>query len=315
VLFAARRDVGAAHESDRALMPATRDRLEIRLLGTLDVRVDGRSTGTGGTKRDALLTLLALRRGRPVSIDALVDELWGECVPVSPRNAVQHHIARLRATLGAESIVGSRNGYALVGATIDAVVFEQQLVEARVALRGRDPRTAAELAAGALALWRGPALQSLPDTDRLRAEAERLESLRIDALEEQFEAALALGEHREIVSEIQRAIQESPFRERLWRQAMLALYRSGRAADALDVYSSARRVLVEQLGLEPGPELRQTQEAILAHDPTIAVPAPASLDSRAEVARMLAQLRANLRQAEELYERVCRVAETAKLAA
>ena len=107
-------------------------------------------------------------------------------------------------------------------------------------------------------------------TDSVRAEADRLEELRIDALEERFEAALELGEHREIVSELQQAVHEHPFRERLWRQLMLALYRSGRAADALEAYQSARRVHVEQLGLEPGPELRRTQEAILAHDPSIA---------------------------------------------
>jgi DNA-binding SARP family transcriptional activator len=290
-------------------MPATHHRLEIRILGTFDVTVDGRPAGTGGSKRDALLTLLALRRGRPVSIDALIDELWGDQAPASPRNAVQHHVARLRATLGQESIVGSRNGYALEGATIDALLFEDLLVQARAALRGGDARTAAEVAVRALSLWRGPALQTLPDTDRIRAEAQRLEALRVDALEERFEAALELGAHREIVSELQHAVQESPFRERLWSQLMLALYRSGRAADALEAYRSARRVLVEQLGLEPGPELRRTQEAILAHDPSIAGWAPPLADSRDEIARVLAQLRESLRHAEELYDRVCSAAD------
>lgn len=290
-------------------MPATHHRLEIRLLGALDVTVDGRPAGTGGSKRDALLTLLALRRGRPVSIDALIDELWGADAPASPRNAVQHHVARLRATLGADLIVGSRNGYALEGATTDALVFEDLLADARAALREGDARTAAEVAARALALWRGPALQSLPDTDRLRAEARRLEELRFDALEERFEAALQLGEHREIVAELQHAVQETPFRERIWRQLMLALYRSGRAADALETYRSARRVLVEQLGLEPGPELRHTQEAILAHDPSITGAVAPLLESRDEIARVLAQLRESLRHAEELYERVCSAAD------
>ena len=151
------------------------------------------------------------------------------------------------------------------------------------------------------------------ETDSVRAEAARLEELRIDALEESFEAALELGEHREIVSELQQAVRERPFREQLWRQLMLALYRSGRAADALEAYQSARRVHVEQLGLEPGPELRRTQEAILAHDPSIAAFSVARRDApslplekrRDELARVLDQLRENLRHAEQLYEWAC----------
>jgi DNA-binding SARP family transcriptional activator len=298
-------------------MLATQTRLEIRLLGTFDVTVDGRPAANGGSKRDALLTLLALARERPVSIDRLVDELWDSDMPASPRNAVHHHVARLRATLGQESIVFSRNGYALVGATTDALVFEDMLVEARTALREGDAQRAAELATQALSLWRGPALQALPDKDWVRAEVYRLEELRIDALEERFEAALQLGEHREIVSELQQAVQESPFRERLWQQLMLALYRSGRAADALETYSSARRVQLDRLGLEPGPELRRTQQAILAHDPAIAGAASRSVDAgpalpqedrRDEVARVLDQLRESLRHAEELFEWACSAA-------
>jgi len=294
-------------------MFAKQNRLEIRLLGTFQVTVDGDPAGTGGSKRDALLALLALRRGRPVSVDALIEELWDCDLPASPRNAVQHHIARLRAVLGQDAIVALRNGYALADATTDALVFEDSLVRTRAALREGDARTAADLAARALSLWRGPALQGMPQTDWIRAEADRLEGLRIDVLEERFEAALELGEHREIISELQHAVRESPFRERLWQQLMLALYRSGRAADALETYQSARRVHVEQLGLEPGPELRRTQEAILAHDPGIAgvpvAPAPRTgpvlpLEDRGdELARVLDQLRENLRHAEELYER------------
>jgi DNA-binding SARP family transcriptional activator len=193
----------------------------------------------------------------------------------------------------------------------DALVFEDLLVEGRSALRRGDARTAAEAIGRALALWRGPALQGLPETIALGAAAARLEELRIDALEERFEAALALGEHREIVFELQQAIDESPFRERLWRQLMLALYRCGRQADALEAYRSARRVYVERLGLEPGPELRRIQEAILAHDPAISrtgavrslEPVASLDDSRHELADLLDELRDNLRRAEELYER------------
>ena len=288
-------------------MFAQQKRLEIRLLGTFRVTVDGRPVAAGGSKRDALLALLALRGGRPVAVDAIIDDLWGADLPASPRNAVHHHVARLRAALGPEAIAGSPNGYALEGATTDALVFEDLLAEARAALRAGDARTAADVAARALSLWCGCALDGLADTDAVRAETDRLEELRTDALEEGFEAALQLGEHREIISQLQQAVRERPFRERLWRQLMLALYRSGRAADALEAYQSARRVHVERLGLEPGPTLRRTQEAILAHDPAIAGVPPASvppLEGRDEFVRMLNQLRDTVRHAEELYERV-----------
>ena len=296
-------------------MAETQHGLEIRLLGSFQVTVDGRPAGTGGAKRDALLAFLALRRGRPVSIDALIDALWGADIPAFPRNAVHHHVARLRASLGQESIVGSRNGYVLQNASTDALVFEDLLAEARALLRAGDAHGAAEVAARALALCRGRALEGLPDTLWFAAEAERLEGLRIDALEEHFEAALELGEHREIVSALQRAVNESPFRERLWRQLMVALYRSGRAADALETYQAARRVHIEELGLEPGPELRRMQEAILAHDPgiagfAVAGPLPPPADRGDELASVLDQLRENLRNAEELYERACTALES-----
>jgi predicted ATPase len=158
---------------------------------------------------------------------------------------------------------------------VDAVRFEEVLGEARAALREGDARAGAASVAMALSLWRGPALQGLTDTAWFRAEAQRLESLRVDALEEQFEAALALGEHREILSALRLTVDENPYRERLWGQLMLALYRSGRQADALEIFHDARRVFSDQLGLEPGPELRRLQEAILAQDPTIAAVAPA----------------------------------------
>src|SRR5207344_762128 len=124
--------------------------------------------------------------------------------------------------------------------------------------------------ASALALWRGPALQGLTGTAWFSAEARRLETLRVDALEEDFEVRLALGEHRELVPALGSALADNPFRERLWGQLMLALYRSGRQADALETFQEARRVLGDELGLEPGPELRRLQEAILGQDPAIA---------------------------------------------
>ena len=246
--------------------------VEIRVLGPFEVLAGGTRANVGGSKRQALLAMLALRRGRIVDVEALVDGLWGEELPAAPRNALHHHVGRLRAALGEESIVGSPNGYALKGAGIDAVRFEELLADTRAALRDGDASAAESAIAAALILWRGPALQGLTGTSWLSAEALRLETLRVDALEEQFEAALALGEHRELVPALLSAVADNPFRERLWAQLMLALYRGGRQADALGTFQEARRVLTDELGLEPGPELRRVQEAILAHDPTIAVP-------------------------------------------
>jgi predicted ATPase len=244
--------------------------LEIRLLGPFEVLAGGRLADVGGSKRQALLAMLALRHGRVVGVDALVDGLWGEELPAAPRNALHHHIARLRAALGEEWIVGSPDGYALRKARVDAVRFEELLAETRSALRDGDVQAAADAVASALALWRGPALQGLTGTAWFSAEARRLETLHVDALEEQFEVALALGEHRELTPALRSALADNPFRERLWGQLMLAFYRSGRQADALETFQEARRVLADELGLEPGPELRRLQEAILAHDPSIA---------------------------------------------
>jgi DNA-binding SARP family transcriptional activator len=248
--------------------------LQIRLLGPFEVLVGGRPAEVTGPKRHVLLALLALAGGRMVPIEVLVDALWGEQVPVAPRNAVQHHISRLRAALGAESIGAAPDGYALAGATVDALRFEEWLARARSAMRAGDAGQAAELVAQGLALWRGRPLQGLPDSPWVGVEAARLEGLRTDALEEQFEAALALGEHVEVVGRIRRVLEEDPFRERLWGQLLLALYRSGRQAEALEAFGQARRVLAEELGVEPGPGLQRLQAAILAHDPALAsVPA------------------------------------------
>jgi predicted ATPase/DNA-binding SARP family transcriptional activator len=244
--------------------------LEIRLLGPFEVLARGTIADVGGSKRQALLAMLALRQSRVVDVDALVDALWGEELPAAPRNALHHHIARLRAALGEESIVGVPDGYVLNGAHVDAFRFEELLADTRSALRDGDVPAAAEAVASALALWRGSALQGLTGTAWFSAEARRLETLHVDALEEDFEVRTALGEHRELAPALRSALADNPFRERLWGQLMLALYRSGRQADALETFQEARRVLADELGLEPGPELRRLQEAILAHDPAIA---------------------------------------------
>jgi predicted ATPase/DNA-binding SARP family transcriptional activator len=249
--------------------------LEVRLLGPFEVLVGGEPVEVPGAKRQALVACLALRTGRVVPTDTLVEALWGSELPAAPRNAVQHHVARLRPALGEDAIRLGPDGYALEGAAVDAIELEDLLTAARTALRAGDARGAAETIADALDLWRGPALLGLPQSAWATAEARRLDALRLDALEERFEAALALGEHADVVPLVRAALEESPFRERLWGHLMLALYRSGRQADALEVFQEARRILLEELALEPGPELRRLQEAILAQDPAIApVPLP-----------------------------------------
>jgi len=174
--------------------------LEIRLLGPFEVLAGGRRVDIPGTKRQALLALLALARGRLVAVDDLVDAMWGADLPAAPRNAVQHHVARVRATLGHEAITASGEGYAMADATVDAGEFERLLASAQRARREGDPHTAAADAAAGLQLWRGAALQGLTDGSRLGAEGRRLDALRVDALEERFDSALALGEHREVVT-------------------------------------------------------------------------------------------------------------------
>jgi predicted ATPase/DNA-binding SARP family transcriptional activator len=248
--------------------------LEIRLLGPFQVMLGGRPAEVSGSKRQGLLALLALRCGHTVDVDELIDAVWGEELPSAPRNAVQHHVARLRAVLGPDSIIASPDGYALRAASVDARRFEELLGEARIALREGNARAAADSVARALELWRGAPLHGLTDLAWFNAEARRLQALQVDALEERFETALACGEHREIVSALHTALEENPVRERLWGQLMLALYRSGRQADALQAFQEARGVLAEQTGLDPGPELRRLQAAILRQDPAIA-PVPA----------------------------------------
>jgi predicted ATPase/DNA-binding SARP family transcriptional activator len=251
--------------------------LDVRLLGEFQVRVGETLADVGGSKRRGLLAMLALEGGRVVDLDTLVGGLWGEALPAAPRNAIHHHVARLRAAVGEDAIRSTADGYALEAAAVDALRFDELLAHTRSALRDGDLRSAADAARAALDLWRGEALQGLPGTEWFEARGRRLRNSHVDALEERFDVALALGEHLELVPALRAALAEHPFRERLWGQLMLALYRSGRQADALETFQEARRVLADELGVEPGPDLRRLHEAVLAHDPLIAasVRAPA----------------------------------------
>jgi class 3 adenylate cyclase/tetratricopeptide (TPR) repeat protein len=242
--------------------------MEYRVLGTLEV-VDGsgRRLSLGGARQQTVLASLILRAGRTVPLERLVEELW-EKPPETAAKTVQVYVSRLRRELDPGAIESRRGGYSLVldGDQLDLARFEQIAGEGRAALAAGDAERAAQLLRDALALWRGPALSGLP-SETLRREAERLEELRLQALEDRLGADLARGRERDVVAELQPLVAEHPFRERLRAQLMLALYRSGRQTEALEVYRETRNLLADELGLEPGDELRQLERRMLEHDP------------------------------------------------
>ncbi len=245
--------------------------LEFRLLGPLEVLVGGQPVPLVGAKQRALLALLVLRANEVVSHDRLVDELWPESPPATD-HALQMQVSRLRRTLagaGAGEPIATRpGGYRLAHDPdgVDLWRFESQLGEARALLEEGEPARAVELLRGALALWRGEALVGVPLGPSLSAEAARLDELRLTAVEDRIEAELLLGRHARVVGELEALVLRHPVRERLRRLLMLALYGSGRQADALAAYQDARRTLVEQLGIEPGEQLRELERRILRHD-------------------------------------------------
>jgi YVTN family beta-propeller protein len=232
------------------------------ILGPLEVRDDGAPLVLGAGRQRALLALLVLHAGELVSADRLIDELWAERPPPSAAKVVQGYISQLRRVLPAETIVTREPGYLLHTGETDVGQFERLLERAR----GERPRDAAQTLRAALALWRGPALAGFEYEGWAQTEIGRLEELRLVAVEERIESELQLGSDRSLVPELEALVAEHPLRERLRAHLMLALYRSGRQADALAAYAEARSVLVEQLGVEPGPELQDLQHRILAHD-------------------------------------------------
>ncbi len=232
--------------------------VEVKLLGPLELVVDGRPVAVRRKKQRALLALLALRAGEVVSTDGLVSELWGEAPPKAAVGSLQNLVSELRRLIGAELLVTRPPGYVLEldPQHVDAHKFE------RAAREGTGLREA-------LALWRGPALADLAYEPFAQSEVARLEELRAVAREELFDAELESGEHALLVPELEAFVAEHPLRERPRRQLMLALYRSGRQADALEAYRQTRSTLVEELGLEPSAELNELEQAILRQDPAL----------------------------------------------
>jgi DNA-binding SARP family transcriptional activator/predicted ATPase len=239
------------------------------VLGPVEVRdAAGRPVPLGPPRQRALLAVLALSAGRMVPLSRLVDELWGEAVPDSASKMVQIHISQLRKVLPRDDLVTRSGGYLLdIGpARLDLGRFERLQRDAREAAARGDASSACELLRQALALWRGPALAEFTEPFA-RLEADRLEELRLTALEERMEADLALGRHAELVGELEALIARNPLREGLRGKQMLALYRAGRQAEALAAYAAARSTLSDELGIEPSPELRELHGRILRQDP------------------------------------------------
>ncbi|HYD10538.1 MAG TPA: BTAD domain-containing putative transcriptional regulator, partial [Acidimicrobiales bacterium] len=258
--------------------------MRIGLLGDLVVLgADDREIVVAGTKLRAFLALLALHAGRPVQTDQLVDALWGEDPPAAVRNSLQGLASKLRRTLGSTDVVAMRGGgYALElpPDAVDVHRYEQLVADARAAAP-QDPAAALALLAEADDLWRGEPLAELAYEDFAAPAIARLSELRVAVVEERLELALQLGRHLAAVGELEALVDAHPLRERARGLLMTALYRAGRQADALRVFQDGRRILGEELGLEPGPELRQLEAAILSHDPSLDAPAVASVDRRA----------------------------------
>ncbi|MFJ9343293.1 BTAD domain-containing putative transcriptional regulator [Streptomyces sp. NPDC101733] len=261
--------------------------VDFRVLGPVEVfdRHTQAYVAPAGAKQRALLGALVVRAGHVLSADRLIHELWGDRPPASAANALQAHVARLRRLLhqgapdsdGHEWIATRSMGYLLRGgrATTDAQRFHRLSAEGRAAL-GSDPAHAAELLRGALALWRGPALEGSTQGPICSVEADRLEELRLTTLETLYDADLRSGRHAEVARELERLTAGQPMHERFYDLHMLALYRCGRQSEALGVYERARRRLMDALGVEPGPALRERMEAILRHAPSLALPRPAA---------------------------------------
>ena len=244
--------------------------MRFAILGPLQVHDGITPLSLGGGHQRKLLALLLLHANQPVSSDRLIEELWGGRPPETAAKALQGLVSQLRKQLGTATVETVSGGYLVRvdDGDLDALRFEQLLHDAR-RLENADALAALH---EALSLWRGPALADFAYDDFARGQIERLEELRVTCIERRIALELALGRHDDLVPELEVLVREHPLRERLRHQLMLALYRSGRQAEALEAYGDARKVLRDELGLDPGDDLRELQKAILAHDPAIAAP-------------------------------------------
>ena len=244
--------------------------MEFRILGSLDISSDGQTCAIPGAKERAVLAYLLLQAGQAVSADRLIDELWGDEPPDAARNSLQVRVAALRRVLGRDRIVTSAGGYLI---RIESGELDLRRFEELTARGGRDDLDEA------LALWRGPPLPEFRDEHWAGPAIARLEELRLVALEARLEADLELGRHGQLVGELEGLVGEHPLRERIRAQLMLALYRSGRQAEALEVYREGRSALVDELGIEPGPALQELERSMLRQDSAL-LPSQAATPER-----------------------------------
>jgi DNA-binding SARP family transcriptional activator len=261
--------------------------LEFRILGPLEVARDGVPLQLGGPKQRATLAILLLSPNRVVPVDRLADDLYAGAAPVTAVTQVQRQISDLRKALGSESAIETRApGYVLnvSGEQLDLSRFERLAEEGSLALSRGKPQIAARLLREALGVWRGSALADLGYMSFAQTAIARLDELRLVALERRIEADLRLGRHADLVGELEELSVEYPLREAVRKHLMLALYRSNRQADALDVYRRTRQRLVEELGIEPSRDLQELERAILTQEPALdsdAAASPAEAPDRA----------------------------------
>src|SRR6516165_3781577 len=279
---------GSGAELDTTSRTPDAARTEIRVLGPVEVVCDGRAVDLGGVKARALIARLLVDRGLVVSVDRLVDSLWGDGDGQGAEIALRSTISRVRkrlrgAGVSEDVIVTRAPGYLLdvpADAT-DVFTFEQLVAEGRRQLARRRPTESMRLLSRAQELWRGTAYSEVRDEPFARAEARRLEELLLTATESRVDAGLTMGRHAALVGELESLTSANPLRERLWSQRMMALYRSGRQAEALRVFQDLRSILVAELGIEPGHDVTWLEHAILNQDPALdfAVPDEQSGDA------------------------------------
>jgi DNA-binding SARP family transcriptional activator len=247
--------------------------MEFRILGPLEIATADGLVELRGVKPRAVLALLLVHANEVVSAERLIDDLWEGDPPRSATTTLQTYVSQLRKQLGFATLETRSTGYRLhvPSGGLDAQSFEQRVAEVERAVAPR-PSWIVERLDGAFRLWRGPALADFAGLHWAEPEIARLEGLRLAALEESFEARLALGQDAHLVGELEILVAEHPLRERLWGQLMLALYRAGRQADSLRSYARVRDILIEDLGVDPGPELRALERAVLAQDPSLTAP-------------------------------------------
>jgi DNA-binding SARP family transcriptional activator/pimeloyl-ACP methyl ester carboxylesterase len=249
--------------------------MQVRLLGPVEIDLDdGQPRVLGAAKERTLLATLALNPGRVMTADALIAALWGEDPPAAARKTLQTYVWNLRQALGDDLIATEAPGYALriAGNDVDVGRFRTFVRDGETAMAVGDPAQASAVLGEAVALWRGEPFGGVAPHTGLATEAVRLTEEYLSAREGLFSANLAAGRHSELIGDLEALVATHPFRERFWGYLMVALYRSGRQADALATYQRARNLLAEELGLEPGGELRRIEEAILRQDASLAPP-------------------------------------------